>query len=248
MPSLRSRLLKRQIHRMNFLFRSAGRLDRVRRRTDAAARLLPVPRGASIRPAECGGVPGEWLIPRGSPDGRALLYIHGGGFLFCSLATHRGLTARLARAAGVRAFSVDYRLAPEHPFPAALDDCLQAYRGMRAGGMDAAGIVVAGDSAGGNLALAMLLALRRAGEEPPAAAVGISPLTDMTFSGGSMRSKSGIDPVFHGGAGGTVSVDILDVYVGSADPRDELLSPLFADWRGMPPVLLHVGEDEGAAR
>jgi monoterpene epsilon-lactone hydrolase len=244
MPSLRSRLFKLLVRRMNFLFQITGDLAETRRRTDLAAKLLPIPRGVSVRPAESGGIPGEWIVPKGAPFGRVLLYIHGGGFVFCSTATHRALVARLAIASGIRAFSMDYRLAPEHPFPAALDDCLAAYRGLREGGIEPGGIVVAGDSAGGNLALTLLLALRRAGEPLPAAAVCLSPVTDLAFTGESARAKVGIDPIFPAGASSPMASSIRSDYVASGDPYHELISPLYADWRGLPPILLHVGEDE----
>jgi monoterpene epsilon-lactone hydrolase len=244
MPSLQSRILRFFIRRMNILNRTDLSLAELRRIVDSSAVLLRTPMGVTVRSGRVGDVPGEWIVPRSASDDRVLLYFHGGGFLFCSPATHRAMIARLAKAAGTPAFSVDYRLAPEHPFPAALEDCTAAYRGLLRSGIPARRIVVAGDSAGGNLALVLLLALRKAGGEPPAAAVGLSPVTDFTFSGQSSRKKAGIDPIFPAGSSRSLSMEILDGYVGSGDVSNELISPLLGDWHGMPPILLHVGEDE----
>lgn len=216
----------------------------MRRRTDAAARLLRPPRAVSVQKVQAGAAPSEWLIPRDSPDDGVLLYFHGGAFIFCSLDSHRAMVARLALAGETRALSVDYRLAPEHPFPAALEDCLAAYRFLVQSGISPRRIVVAGDSAGGNLALALLLALRRDGDPLPAAAVGLSPATDLTWSGESFRTRAQFDPIFPEGASSPLSSQIEADYIGLADPRNPLISPLFGDWRGMPPILLHVGEDE----
>ncbi|MBN1437895.1 MAG: alpha/beta hydrolase [Anaerolineales bacterium] len=244
MPSLRSRIVRFFIRRTGFMSMSGVSIPEIRRRTEAGARLLPVPRGVAVRPAAVGGVPGEWLLPDGAPADRALLYIHGGGFLFCSPATHRGIVALLARTAGTRAFLPDYRLAPEHPFPAALDDSLAACRGLMQSGFGPGRIVVAGDSAGGNLTLALMLALKAAGDPLPAAAVCLSPVTDMAWTGESMRTKRGINPIFPGGKDAPLAVSVRTDYVRSEDPRNPLISPLYGDLRGLPPILLHVGGDE----
>ncbi len=244
MPSIRSRVLRFFLRRTKFMSGTNGTVAELRRRTDSAARLLGLPRGVSVRKAKAGAVPGEWITPNGAPADRALLYIHGGGFIFCSLDSHRALVARIAQAAGTRAFSVDYRLAPEHPFPAAFDDCLGAYRGLVKSGIDPKRIVVAGDSAGGNLTLVLMLALRKAGEPLPAAAVCLSPLTDMAWTGQSMRTKMGIDPIFPEGASAPLGSSIESDYIRSEDPRNPLISPLYADLKELPPILLHVGEDE----
>ena len=244
MPSLQSRFLRFFIRRMNFLNGKDVSIPEMRRRTDSAAGLLRPPGGVSIQSFSAGTVPAEWLIPQGAPQDRLLLYFHGGGFIFCSLKSHRALVSRLAIAGGTRAVSVDYRLAPEHPFPAALDDCLEAYRWTVQSGISPRRIVVAGDSAGGNLALVLLLALRRAGDPLPAAAVCLSPATDMAWTGDSMRTKAGIDPIFPEGASSPLGSSIQSDYIGSEDPRNPLVSPLYGDWRGMPPILLHVGENE----
>ncbi|MGB7538860.1 MAG: alpha/beta hydrolase [Anaerolineales bacterium] len=244
MPSFRSRTVRFAIRNSNFMNGKSGTIAEQRGMTDVAARLLRTPGGVAIQKARAGTVPGEWIVPKDSPADRALLYMHGGGFIFGSLATHRALIARLADSAGIRAFSVEYRLAPEHPFPAALDDSLEAYRGLVQDGITPDKIIVAGDSAGGNLALALILSLKKAGDALPAAAVCISPVTDMLWTGSSMRTKAGVDPIFPEGGSSPMGTSIHADYIRSADPRDPLISPLYGDMRGMPPVLLHVGEDE----
>ncbi len=245
MPSLQSRILRFAVRRANFF---AGRdlpLPELRRRTDAGAeKYLKPPRGIAVQPAKLGSIPGEWIVPPGAPVGRALLYIHGGGFIFCSLATHRALVARLARASATRAFSVDYRLAPEHPFPDALEDCLAAYRGLLRSKIPPDKIVVAGDSAGGNLTLALLLTLRDAGEALPAAAVCLSPVTDMLWASPSMKTRRARDPIFPEGGSSPLGESIRKDYVVAQNPRNPLISPVYGDAHGLPPVLFHVGEDE----
>jgi epsilon-lactone hydrolase len=239
MSSMASHVLRFFIRRMNSLNGKNTSIPELRRRTDAAARLLRPPGGISIQKVPAGTVPAEWVIPKGAPEDRVLLYFHGGAFIFCSLNTHRALVARLAIAGGTRALSVDYRLAPEHPFPAAMEDCLSAFRWLVERGVPPRRIVVAGDSAGGNLALVLLLALREAGDPLPAAAVCLSPVTDLAWTGESIRSKAEIDPIFPGGSSLSLSA-----YIGAQDPRQPLISPLYADLSGLPPILLHVGEDE----
>lgn len=187
---------------------------------------------------------GEWLerecdSERGAPV-RTLLYCHGGGYYFCSPSSHRPLVFGLAARSGARTFSLDYRLAPEHPFPAALDDALAAYRRLVADGTPPDSIVVAGDSAGGGLALASLAALRDAGDPLPAAAVLFSPWTDLAATGATIVSNDGIDPMFCGAAIGRAA----RFYIGEASPTHPYLSPLYADLRGLPPLLIQAGSTE----
>ncbi len=166
-----------------------------------------------------------------------LLYLHGGGFIACSPRTHRPITGWFARH-GFRVFAPDYRLAPEHPFPAAVEDAVAAWRALRAA--TPGRIVVAGDSAGGNLSLALMLALRNEGAVLPDAAALFSPATDMAGTGGSMHSNSGRDAMFRGDA----LQHLAAAYLGGADPRTPLASPLYGDLAGLPPLLIHVGERE----
>lgn len=183
------------------------------------------------------GVRGEWFIPRNSPMDRVLLYLHGGGFVYGMTSLHRDMVVYLARKMGTRALMVDYRVAPEHPFPAALDDCTASYRWLLKQGVPARGVVVAGDSAGGNLTITTLMRLRDSGDPLPAAAACLSPVADLT-QWESVKSFS--DPLLHPKAVAMFNRS----YVADNDARDAMISPVFGDWRGLPPLLLHAGEDE----
>ncbi len=210
------------------------------RRADAeAAPRHPLADDVKFRRIDAGGVPGEWITVAESRDDRVLFYLHGGGYVLCSVDTHRELVSRLARVMGARALAIDYRLAPEHPFPAAVADATAAYRWLLAEGVDPKGIVIAGDSAGGGLTMACLVALRDAEAPMPAAAVCLSPWTDMECVGDSLiqlAGKGGIDPV--------VIREMARAYVGEADPREPLASPIHADLTGLPPLLIQVSKDE----
>ena len=190
-----------------------------------------------------GGVPAEWMrLESGTPNG-TLLYLHGGGYFQGSPASHRRLVTSLCVASGLESLNVDYRLAPEHPFPAAVEDALAAYRWLispAGGDEDPDRIIVAGDSAGGGLSTALLVALRDAGDPLPAGAHLISPWTDLAATGGSMVTRAEadpfIDPAQTGGVGSR--------YAGSAGVLHPLVSPLYADLTGLPPLLIHVGDSE----
>jgi acetyl esterase/lipase len=197
---------------------------------------FPVPRDVRITPAEIGGVRGEWVEQAGT-GAPVLLYLHGGGYIACSAVTHRPITIFYAQQ-GFRVFVPDYRLAPEHPFPAAVDDAIAVWRGLLDTGAGAA--VVSGESAGGGLALALMLALRDSGLPLPAAAALFSPWTDLTCSGDSVRSNDRRCAMLTGSGMLLAAGD----YLASADPRNPLASPLFGDLRGLPPLLLHVGRNE----
>ncbi len=202
--------------------------------------LFPVPPDVRREPVDAGGVPGEWIVAPGAEDERVIFYLHGGGYTIGSINTHREMISRLSRAAGARALAIDYRLAPEHPFPAAVEDSTAAYRWLLSAGVDPARLVIAGDSAGGGLTVATLVALRDAGDTLPAAAVCISPWVDMEGLGESMTTKVEVDPM----------IDPIALpreakaYLGDADPRTPLAAPLYADLTGLPPLLIHVGTSE----
>jgi epsilon-lactone hydrolase len=184
------------------------------------------------------GVACEWLIPQNSPRDQALLYIHGGGFVFGMTPLHLEMVAYLAQKMGIRTLMVDYRLAPEHPFSAPLDDCVTAYRWLLKQGMTAQNIVVAGDSAGGNLTITTMMKLRENGERLPVAAACLSPVVDLSGQGSSFKGFN--DPLLPPRA-----IRIYNrSYVADNDPHDPLISPVFGDWHGLPPLLIHVGEDE----
>jgi acetyl esterase/lipase len=184
------------------------------------------------------GVPCEWIIPQNGLTDQVMLYLHGGGFVFGLTPPHLQMGAYLAQKMGMRILMVDYRLAPNHPFPAALDDCATAYLWLMKQGILAQNIVVAGDSAGGNLTITMLMKLRDSGNSLPAAAACLSPVTDLT-SKDNLR-KGFKDPLLPPKAVKFYNQS----YVGNNDPHDPLISPVFGNLRGLPPLLVHVGEDE----
>jgi len=191
-------------------------------------------------PVNAGGVPAEWIAASGAVDDRVILYLHGGGYVMGSIATHREMAARLSKAARARALVIDYRLAPEHPFPAAVDDAVAAYRWLLSQNMKPFRIVVAGDSAGGGLTLATLVALRDAKAPLPAAGVCISPWTDMEGTGDSMVTRAKADPVVQKQG----LLGMAQLYLGGKDPKSPLAAPLYANLEGLPPLLIQVGDAE----
>jgi len=187
-------------------------------------------------------VPGEWLLPNGEPSDAAILYVHGGGYVACSPLSHRALTTALARGSGVPLFAVDYRLAPEHPFPAALDDVLAAYDAILARGVPASRVVVAGDSAGGGLALAAALALRARGNGPGlAGAIAYSPWTDLLATGASIHTNAESDDML---VGAGVAASARNYARSDEDVRNPLASPLYGDLAGLAPTLLFASQSE----
>ena len=195
--------------------------------------------GVHITPTGAGDPPGEWLVPR-TPGPQTILYLHGGGYVSCSPATHRPITAALARLTRARVFAPAYRLAPEHPYPAALDDAERAYRWLMARGIPPQTLVVAGDSAGGGLALALLLRLRDQQAALPARAVLLSPWTDLTGSGASIRENDGRCAMFR--------PENIQAFAACYAPapawRDPGVSPLYGRLGGLPPIHIQVGAEE----
>lgn len=238
--SLRARLLRGGLaHRL-----ASGRdrhadLAEIRTAFDALAERLPPPAGVDVRPAELGGVPGEWLVPTDPEPDQGMLYLHGGGYVLGSPASHRRLVARLAETVGVAAFVVDYRLAPEHPFPAALDDAVAAWTALTAE-VAPERVLVAGDSAGGGLALALALRLRDEGRPLPGALATLSAWTDLTGASETIRSLAHLEPMLPGER----LVEVADLYRGAIAATHPLISPLHADPTGLPPLLLQVGDHE----
>ena len=234
-------LLKRVMKRRKL----EGKIERTRLVIRLVAeRQWRKPRGVLVRPAHGAPVPAEWVEPHPLPPGgsprRVLVYLHGGAYIFCSPRTHRPLTTFLARHIPARVFVPDYRLAPEHPFPAALEDALACLRWLVAQGTAPGDLVLAGDSAGGGLALAALLALREAGETLPAAAACLAPWTDLAATGRSVMANSESDAWVYGE---TVAMGAA-VYLGTTPATHPLASPLYADLRGLPPLLIHVSASE----
>ena len=206
--------------------------------TDSAASVPPA--GTTVTPADAGGVPAEWVAAAGARADRVLMYLHGGGYQLGSPAMLRNLVALLSAAASARVLGVGYRLAPEHPFPAALDDAVAASRWLLASGSDPAAIAIAGDSSGGGLALGTLVALRDAGDPLPAAAAVISPWTDLALTGESLRTRADVEVMLKPAG----MPETAAAYLAGADPRHPRASPLYADLHGLPPILIHVGDAE----
>lgn len=205
------------------------------------AKWIPRPRaGTEVRRADAGGVPGELIATPASRPDRHVLFLHGGGYVTGSPALYRHFTWRIATAARARVLALDYRLAPEHPFPAALDDALAAYRWLVAGMADPRRTAVMGDSAGGGLALALLLRLRDDGHELPAAAIALSPWTDLALTGASLSLNAKSDPMLNPADARLFAHS----YLAGADPCNPYASPLYGNLARLPPALIHVGSDE----
>ncbi|WP_068878057.1 MULTISPECIES: alpha/beta hydrolase [unclassified Phenylobacterium] len=207
---------------------------------DAVGEIGALPTGCFHEPVTLGGVRCERVVPQGAAAGRTILYLHGGAYTAGSPRSHRPMVARIAEAARSVAVAADYRLGPEHRFPAAVEDAVAAYRALLDGGSDPRRVIVAGDSAGGGLALALALALKSEDAPQPAGFFVISPWADLTQSGASYRTKADTDPM--------ISKASLDqnalMYLGGLDARDPLASPMFGDFAGVAPILIQTGSEE----
>lgn len=213
-------------------------IEETRERMDQMA--FPRMADAAYEEVDVDGIPALWVSTPGAAENRVVLYLHGGGYVIGSLTSHQDLVARISKAAEARVLYIDYRLGPEHPFPAAVDDATAAYRWLLANGAEASRVAIGGDSAGGGLTVAAMVALRDAGDPSPAAGVCISPWVDLEGIGDSMTSKADVDPMvqFDG------LIDMAKAYLGGADPRTPLAAPLYADLKGLSPMLIHVGTHE----
>jgi len=212
-----------------------------RQRLDEVGSIWPVADDVNLELVDLDGVPGEWSIAPGSDATRVLIFFHGGGYCSGSILSHRRMVTEAGRAAGTRTLAVGYRLAPEHPFPAALDDALTVWRYVRNQGVAAKHIAIGGDSAGGGLTVALINRLRNAREALPGCAWLVSPWTDLTMSGETLTTKDAIDPIIHKGYLG----ELADAYLpAETDRKDPQISPLYADLKGLPPTLIQVGSAE----
>ena len=246
MADLQTTITRMLLRRTRYRW-ARGSIAEQRRRQEQQARFMPVAKGVCVEPITIDRLSAAWISgpgPTGSTPARlstrVVLYLHGGAYALGSITTHRAFLGRFATATRTRVLAIDYRLAPEHPFPAALDDAVAAYRWLTSTGHDPARIVIAGDSAGGGLALATIVMLRDAGDRLPACAVCFSPWVDLTLSCASIDTNAEADSILNrdGLAG------YARLYTNGHDPRDPLISPLFADMTGFPPILIHVGGDE----
>jgi monoterpene epsilon-lactone hydrolase len=215
-------------------------VEQGRAELEETAALFPLPDDVGVEKVHAGGVPAIWLTPPGASRKNTILYSHGGYYQRGSPATHKELVARIARAAGARALAIDYRLAPEHPHPAAVDDAVTAYSWILDRGASPAEVGLAGDSAGGGLTMAALVAMRDRGVPLPAAAAVLSPWVDLALTGESITERQAVDPVLDLATKRQAVANYLD----GADPKAPLASPLFADLTGLPPLLIQVGTDE----
>ena len=230
-------LTSRYIHKVDI---PNAPVEKMRKRLDQLGRLARKARHVAIEKTEIAGLHAEWYRPESATPGKVLLYMHGGAYALGSCESHRKLVTHIARAANIEAVLFEYRLAPEHPFPAGLDDTLAAYRALLEKGYSADDIFIGGDSAGGGLTMGLLLQLRHAGMDLPRAAVMLSPFLDMTASGESVKTRAQQEPWFH-------AEDIVVVirhYCPDQDLNNPLLSPVFANVAGMPPMLIQVGDHE----
>ena len=212
-----------------------------RQRIDEVGSVWPAATDVKLEPVDLDGVPGEWSSVAGSDVSRVLMFFHGGGYCSGSIRSHRRLVTEAGRAAGIRTLAVGYRLAPEHPFPAAMEDALTAWHFLRQQGIAARHIAIGGDSAGGGLAVVLNNRLRDADEERLGCVWLVSPWTDLTMSGSTLITKDNVDPIIHKGYLG----ELADAYVPPGmDRKDPRVSPLYADLKGLPPMLVQVGSAE----
>ncbi len=240
MPSAESVQLREFLKSQFAAINSTATIEQIREMVDGSMIRMSVLAGAQVEAFSVGEVTGDWVSMPGVATDRVLLYMHGGAYVMGTARTHRDLAARLSQAAGVRVLVPNYRLAPENPYPAAIEDATAAYGWLLTQGFKPQHIALGGDSAGGNLAFVTLLALRQAGMPLPGAVILLSPWTDLTFSGASIKTRAEVDPMIKIGE----SDEQIVAYVGNHDRTDPLISPIFADLRGLPPLLIHVGNDE----
>lgn len=215
-------------------------IDSARFRLNALGKLVPTAPGVRVRPVTVAGLDAEWLTPEGAPADSLILYLHGGAYVLGGCDSHRHLVSHIARESGLRALVPEYSLAPENPFPAAIEDVVEVYRALLAQGIEPRHVAFAGDSAGGGLCVASLLALRDKGLPMPAGAFLLSPWLDLSAAGETMESRRDRDPWFS-------AADIAVVaghYCRRDQVHDPLVSPVYADVRGLPPTYIQVGDDE----
>jgi monoterpene epsilon-lactone hydrolase len=215
----------------------AASLDELRLGFEKMATAMRPDADVKCEPLNVGAMKAEWITAPGADPRRTVLYLHGGGYVIGSINTHRAMVGRISRAAKARALLIDYRLAPEHPHPAAVDDSIAAYRWMLEQGINPAGMAIAGDSAGGGLTIATLVAIRDAKLKLPAAGVCLSPWVDLEGIGESMTTKATVDPMVQKAG----LVDMAKLYLGGKSARTPLAAPLYADLAGLPPLLIQVG-------
>jgi acetyl esterase/lipase len=205
-----------------------------------ARRMNSVPKGVEINKFEIAGIPSAWISPSNADQDKVILHLHGGGYVLGGIDSQQMMCILMAQTLKMKVLLPEYRLAPENPFPAAVDDALKVYRWLLAQGYHPGNIIVSGDSAGGGLGLATVLSLRDAGEALPAAVACMSPWADLTFKGGTYITKAKAEAVLRE----DVLREWASYYIGTEKPDHPLISPVYADFRGFPPLLIQVGSDE----
>jgi monoterpene epsilon-lactone hydrolase len=240
MPSIRSRVFYLFLKYYNSRSDKNATLQQRRVILEDGARNLPMPPNVEVKQTTVGNIAAEWLRPVGTTDNRAVLYLHGGAYTMGSCTTHRALASRIAIASQTPALLPEFRLAPEYPFPAALEDGVAIYRWLIEQGISPQKMVVAGDSSGGGLAIALTVLLRDKDVPLPAAITCLSPWADLELTGESLTTRAQVDPIcsleesqFH-----------ATHYIGEHDARAPLVSPIYADLHGLPPILIQVGDRE----
>ncbi|WP_462413518.1 alpha/beta hydrolase [Neobacillus sp. Marseille-QA0830] len=219
---------------------SATDIAAARQGLEALSGLTPVAADIKIEKLFIGDIPAEWVTAPTAESDRVFLYLHGGAYIMGSCNTHRYLASKLSRSTGARVLVPEYRLAPEHPYPAALEDAMTVYRWLLSTGVATEKIIIGGDSAGGGLTLSTLLTLKDAGDPLPALAVLLSPWTDLAVTGESMETRSEADPWLKPAQTRVAPA----LYIRDLDPKNPIVSPIYADLSGLPPMLVHVGNDE----
>jgi epsilon-lactone hydrolase len=238
MPSYQAKIIKKFLQFQPYGW-SKGSIIEQRCRQENSTGLFKIPGKIHLQPIRINEISAEWIAYANAKNG-VILYLHGGAYALGSINVHREYLARLALAAQLKVLAIDYRLAPENPFPAALEDTLAAYRWLLEQGFDRSQIVIAGDSAGGGLALSALVSLRDAGNALPACAVCISPWVDLTLSGDSIHKNATVDPILNL----KILENYVQLYACANKTNNPLISPLFADFKSFPPLLIHVGTSE----
>lgn len=243
MPSTESDALRAHFQSMTDRMAANPEMDLVTLRSmlEELGARAGEPEGVSYAEADAGGVRALWCLPEGASAGHVVYYMHGGGFVSNTADSHRKLAGHLAKAIGARALVLDYRLAPEHPFPAQIEDAVAGYRWLLGQGIDAGGIITAGDSAGGNLAISLVLKLRDLGEPLPGAVIGFSPWLDMEHKGKTLDTNAATDALVQR----AVIENMSAMFLGeTGSPADPLANPLLADVAGLPPMYLSAGDHE----
>jgi monoterpene epsilon-lactone hydrolase len=241
MPSFRSKFCRMLIkYLVATKFNPSKTIDEMRRGAESLSKLAGLPRNTKVEKIKLNSFSAEWVCAQDAREDRVILYLHGGGYNICSPNTHRELAANISMASRATVILPNYHLAPEYPFPRALEDATLTYRWLLNNGFGGEHIALAGDSAGGGLSLATSILLRDSGDPPPSSIACISPWTDLQMSGNSIKTHADIDPMLNF----RLMALMASNYIGDNDPRNPLISPIYANLKEISPMLIHIGSDE----